>query len=260
MRINLNRFTLCILPLYVVLGYLIVWYLPENMQPAALTACARERIAYYALEHGEFGNKIAHFVYPKIERDTKAGRSIAFDYGSQLLYKERDEEVIELFERNLKSFRKAYGDKDGRTIWAMISLAIAYRDGRQFENSMACANEVLDAFKGQPLCEEVVCAYRQLRYNYSDMEDYENAVSTCEKLVAMEEAFGGSPLHTNFDRQMLSYCYRDAGQFDKQAEVLKKIAEIKNAENGKGQKALKSRISFGCKIAEEKYGLFDLVK
>ncbi len=246
--------------LSMIAGYLAVWSLPERFQLAALSACARERIAYYALKQGEIGYKVAYFVYPKIERNTEAGRSIAFDYGNQLLYKGRDQEVIELYEGNLKSCRKIYGDKDGRTIWALLSLAIAYRDGRQFKNSMACANEVLDAFKGQPLCEEVVCAYRQLRYNYSDMEDYEKAVSTCEKLVAMEEAFGGSPLHTNFDLQMLSYCYRDAGQFDKQAEVLKKIAEIKNAENGRRPKALKSRISFGCKIAEKKYGLFDLVE
>lgn len=119
--------------------------------------------------------------------------------------------------------------------------------------------EVLEAFQGQSVCEEVVCAYRQLRYNYWDMEDYEKAVSTCEKLVAMEGAFGENSLHINFDRQMLSYCYRDAGQYDKQAEVLRKIAQIKSA-NNKCPNVLKSRIPMGCKIAKENFGLFDLVE
>lgn len=249
---------LSVFVLALIAGYLVVLSLPEKLQPAALSACMRERIAYYALKQGDIGNNIAHFVYPKIERDTRAGRSIAYDYGSRLLFKDRDKEVIELFEMNVASCRKAYGDQDGATIWALLALAIPYRHSGQYEKSTACANEVLRNFEGKPLCEEVVVAYRQLRYNYSDIEDYKKAIAITERLVAMEEAFGENPLLVNQDRRMLAYCYRDAGQFDKETQMLKTVANIESGVNLKDKKVWKTKIPLGCKLSKDDSGLFDL--
>lgn len=259
MRINLNRFTLCILPLYVVLSYLTVWCLPTDMQPPALTACTRERIAYYALKHGSLGDKLAHFIYPKIERDTKAGCSIASDYGSQLFYG-RDLEAIEILEKALKLRRKVYGDKDGRTIWALISIAIPYRESGQYQKAISCANEVIKDFDDQPLCEEVVAAYRILISNYSAMQDYERACATCEKLIALEEATGEPLKFLRYDYKMLSYHYRDAGRFDKQAEMERRVKQIESALRFNHSTQMTNTIKMGCKCSEEASNLFDLIE
>ncbi len=257
MRINLNRLTLCILPAYLIAGYLFVWSLPKEMQPSALTVCARERIAYYALKHGSLGSKLAHFVYPRIERDSKAGCSIASDYASSLFYK-RDLEAIKILEKAMKVRRKAYGDTDGRTIWALLSVAIPYRESGQHQKSIDCAKEVMKDFEDQPLCEEIVIAYRLLISNYSEMQDYDLACKTCEKLIALEEAVGQAPQLLAYDYEMLSYHYRDAGQFDKQAKMERKVKDITTQRSFYHPYQIK--IEIGCKCSDDDSTLFDMVQ
>lgn len=231
--------------------------MPKEMQPAALTACAREWIAYHALKHGSLGNKVAHFVYPTIERDTKAGCSIASDYASVLFYK-RDLQAIEILEKALKLRRKAYGDKDGRTIWALLNLAIPYRESGQYQKSIDCANEVIKDFEGQPLCEEVVSAYRMLISNYSEMQDYKRACATAEKLVALEE--GESPIFLTYDYEMLSYRYRDAGQLDKRAEMERKVKQIQSGTRVVHPSLKDSKIKVGCKCSKDDATFFNLIE
>lgn len=255
---QLNRLILYLLPIYIVFGYLLVWSLPKEMQPAALTTCARERIAYYALKHGSLGDKVAHVVYPTIERDTKAGCSIATFYGSDLFYK-RDLEAIEILEKALKLRRKAYGDTDGRTIWALILIATPYRESGQYQKSINCANEVIKHFEDQPLCEEVVAAYRILISNYSEMQDHKLACSTCEKLIALEEATGESPTFLTYDYLRLSYRYRDAGQFDKQAKMERKIEQLESEPECYHPYQITSKIKMGCKCSKDDSTFFDLI-
>lgn len=245
--------------LLIITGYFAVWSLPEHLKLQAISACVRERIAYYALEHGSLGNKVAHFVYPKIERATKAGCSIASDYGSQLFYG-RDLEALEILEKSLKVRRKAYGDTDGRTIRALISIAVPYRESGQYQKAIDCANEVIKDFDGQPLCEEVVCANRILISNYSAMQDYELACLTCEKLIAMEEAAGELPRFLIYDYKMLSYHYRDAGRIDKQAEMERRVKQIESAPRFNHPTQMTNTIKMGCKCSEEASNLFDLIE
>lgn len=257
LRINLNRLTLCILPAYLIAGYLFVWSLPKEMQPSALTVCARERIAYYALKHGSLGSKLAHFVYPRIERDSRAGCSIASDYASSLFYG-RDLEAIEILEKALKVRRKAYGDTDGRTIWALLSIAIPYREAVDHQKAIDCAKEVMKDFEDQPLCEEVVTAYRILISNYSAMRKHKMACLTGEKLVALEEAASEAPQSIMSDYEMLSYHYRDARQFDKQAKMERKIKQIKS--QPRFHHPYQKKIKIGCVCSKDDSNLFDLVQ
>lgn len=255
---SINRYTLCMMPVYLVAGYLVTLSLPKHLQLPALTASTRERIAYYALQNGETGYKIAHLVYPKIERDTKAGSVIAGAYGSELLYKGRHKEVIEFFEKDLEITRKAYGDKNTRTNYAWLSLSIAYRDSGQYEKSIECANQVIKNCEGRPLCEEATHAYQKLIFAYSYMNKFELAVWYSEKLIALELAGGMTPIEVLPDFEILAYCYRDAGQFDKQAQTLARIAEIKKYK--RIHPTLAEEINAPKKPKAEDPTLFDLVK
>ncbi|MBX9722155.1 MAG: tetratricopeptide repeat protein [Candidatus Obscuribacterales bacterium] len=233
--------------------------MPDHLQLPALTVCLRERIAYNLVGHGTFGTSLAMTIYPKIERDTKAARNIAFYYGNRLLYK-NDTEVIKLYEKEVEISRKAYGDSDPRTIMSLLSLAIPYRETRQFQKSMDCANEVIKTFEGKPLNEEVVTAYRHLSYNLSEMEDYEKAISVNLKLIALEEAVGEMPMLTILDRQMLSFNYRDSGQQNKQAEVLKTIEDIRIKAKHQYPSVRSSAIPYLIPSKDDNSDLFELIK
>ncbi|MBP7862704.1 hypothetical protein KA183_13550 [bacterium] len=74
----------------------------------------------------------------------------------------------------------------------------------------------------------------------------------------MEIASGMTPVDILLDLESLGYCYRDAGQFDKQAQTLKKIAEIKNYK--RVHPTLSEEIKLAKKPEPEDPTLFDLIR